>query len=261
MAPYSIRKMMTIVAGAAVCFATIDGVGRFIEPRCVGGRLAQCENNMHNAALAVLGYYQSTGSFPSGTVPNADMPPADRFGVYVPVTPYADEAELYNSIDQTQPWHGGGNGSLAGIRIGILICPNVARVAPTALQPTTTIAIAGIGIDAPLFPKTNPRAGVFGYDRKTTVAEIKDGTSTTMMLAESGRVIGSWLQGGPATVRGLDPTNAPYIGPGRQFGGLHEGTAVIAMADGSVKVVSESIAPKVFEAMSTIAGGERISVP
>jgi hypothetical protein len=99
---------------------------------------------------------------------------------------------------------------------------------------------------------------VFGYDRKTTVADIKDGTSTTMMLAESGRVVGSWLQGGPATVRGLDPTNARYIGPGRQFGGLHEGTAVIAMADGSIRVVTESIDPKVFEAMSTIAGGEKL---
>ena len=66
------------------------------------------------------------------------------------------------------------------------------------------------------------------------------------MLAESGRVIGSWLQGGPATVRGLDPTNVPYIGRGRQFGGLHDNVAVIAMANGSVRVVSESIAPKVF---------------
>ncbi len=99
---------------------------------------------------------------------------------------------------------------------------------------------------------------MFGYDRKTTLADIKDGAATTMMLAESGRVIGSWLQGGPATVRGLDPTNAPYIGPGRQFGGLHDGVAVIAMADGSVRVVSESIHPELFQAMSTIAGGERL---
>jgi prepilin-type processing-associated H-X9-DG protein len=78
------------------------------------------------------------------------------------------------------------------------------------------------------------------------------------MLAESGRVTGSWLQGGPATVRGLDPTIMPYIGPGRQFGGLHDGVAVIAMADGSVRVVSESIAPKTFDAFSTIAGGEEV---
>jgi Protein of unknown function (DUF1559) len=93
------------------------------------------------------------------------------------------------------------------------------------------------------------------------IADIKDGTSVTMMLAESGRGIGSWSRGGPATVRGLDPTDVPYIGAGRQFGGLHDGVAVVAMADGSVRTVSETITPKVFEAMSTIAGGEKVTVP
>ena len=92
----------------------------------------------------------------------------------------------------------------------------------------------------------------------TTAADIEDGASTTMLLAESGITTGSWLQGGPATVRGLDPNRKPYIGPARQFGGLHDGVAVIAMADGSVRAVRESIDPNVFEAMSTIAGGEKV---
>jgi prepilin-type processing-associated H-X9-DG protein len=260
MAPYSIRKLMKVVAGAAVCFGIVSGVVRWNEPRFVCGRFQQCESNMRNIALAVLGLYHSTGSFPSGTVPNAKLRPGDRLGLYVPVSPYFDYAGLYDAIDQTEPWNRGSNGSrnLAGVKIGVLICPNSTRAAPPAPQPTTSIGIAGLGADAPLFPKSDPRAGVFGYDRMTTLADIKDGTATTMMLAESGRVIGSWLQGGPATVRGLDPTKVPYIGPGRQFGGLHDGTAVIAMVDGSVKVVSESINRKVFEAMSTIAGGENL---
>ena len=35
-------------------------------------------------------------------------------------------------------------------------------------------------------------------------------------------------------------------------------SANVAMADGSVRFVRETIDPKVFEAMSTIAGGESI---
>ena len=58
---------------------------------------------------------------------------------------------------------------------------------------------------------------MFGYDRQTTIADIKDGLGTTMLIAESGRVSGSWLAGGSATVRGLDPAEQPYLGPGRQF--------------------------------------------
>ncbi len=246
MAIYSIRKMMMIVAGAAVCFAIFTIFARYDVSKCTWSRLSQCESNMHNVALAVMSYYQSNGSFPSGTVPNSSLRPEDRLGLYVPVSPYLEYADRYNEIDQTRPWHSGFNRNLAGTKLGILNCPNSIRVAPTSPQPTTSIGIAGTGADAPLLTTTDPRAGVFGYDRTATLADIKDGTSTTMTLAESDRVIGSWLQGGPATVRGLDPTNAPYIGPGRQFGGLHDDVAVIAMPDGSVRVVSESINLKVF---------------
>ena len=174
------------------------------------------------------------------------------------MSPYFDFAELYYRIDESQPWDGPANVAWAGVPVGLLRCPVRSSVAGPAPQPTTTIGIAGLGTDAPSLPTTDPRAGIFGYDRQTTPADIKDGVANTMMLAEINRGLGCWLQGGPATVRGLDPANKPYIGPGRQFGGLHDGTAVVAMADGSVRVLSESIDPKVFEALSTIAGGERL---
>ena len=124
--------------------------------------------------------------------------------------------------------------------------------------PTPYIGIAGVGIDAPSLPKSNTRSGVFGYDRQTTLADIKDGPATSMMIAESGRMNGPWLQGGPATVRGLDTANMPYIGFGRQFGGRHPACVLIAFADGSVRAVDERINPRVFEALSTIAGGESL---
>ena len=99
---------------------------------------------------------------------------------------------------------------------------------------------------------------MFGYDRVTTMADIKDGLANTMVIAETAKVTGSWLQGGPATVRGLDPAEKPYVGLNLQFGGLHRGGAWVAMADGSVRWVSDSISPTVFEALSTMAGGERL---
>ncbi len=90
------------------------------------------------------------------------------------------------------------------------------------------------------------------------MSDITDGAANTMMVAETGRVSGSWLQAGPATVRGLDPASQPYIGVGRQFGGQHGGGVLVAMADGSVRRIDVSISPKVFEAISTMAGGERL---
>jgi prepilin-type processing-associated H-X9-DG protein len=90
------------------------------------------------------------------------------------------------------------------------------------------------------------------------MADIRDGMSQTTMLAESSIGLAPWTAGGPSSVRGVDPATRPYLGPGRAFGGNHPGGANVAMADGSVKFVWETIAPSVFEAMSTIAGGEPI---
>lgn len=93
-----------------------------------------------------------------------------------------------------------------------------------------------------------PRRG-----RKPNVPPVPLGSRDTRL------VIGSWIQGGPATVRGLDFAQQPYVGGGRQFGGLHPHGACVAMADGSVRWVKDSINPGVFEAMSTMGGGERLT--
>ncbi len=78
-----------------------------------------------------------------------------------------------------------------------------------------------------------------------------------MMVIETAKDNGPWAAGGPSTVRGLDPTQ-PYIGSGRQFGGLHSGGAMAAFADGSVRLSSDRISPATFEALATIAGHEAV---
>ena len=80
----------------------------------------------------------------------------------------------------------------------------------------------------------------------------------TMMVVETASVRGAWTAGGSATVRGLVPARQPYIGSGRQFGGNHPGGAMDLFADGYVRFLSDSTKPKVFEAMASIAGGERV---
>ena len=136
----------------------------------------------------------------------------------------------------------------------------MSRVKPGMPEPLVYVGIAGLGTDAPDLPSGHPRAGIFGYHRQTRSAELKDGASSTMMLAETTARIGPWTAGGPSSVRGLDPNHRPYLGRGRQFGGTHRGGAMVAMADGSVRFLSDSIDSRVFEALSTVGGGESLPV-
>lgn len=260
MPPITIRKMMLLIAGLAAVFSVIAWWKRLEDEREKRLDASRCNWNIRLIGLAILGYASShRATFPSGTAPNPSLPPEDRLSWYAAILRETDEFELYDIINHDQAWHVGINLKVSETAMRILSCPSWGnRPPPYVPRPTPYVGIAGLGTDAPLLPKSDRRAGIFGYDRQTTLADIRDGTAATMMLAESGHVIGSWLQGGPATIRGLDSPNQPYIGPGRQFGGLHDGGAFIAFADGSVRWVSESIDPRVFEALSTIAGGERL---
>jgi prepilin-type processing-associated H-X9-DG protein len=118
--------------------------------------------------------------------------------------------------------------------------------------------MAGLGPDAPVLPSGHPRCGLFGYDRATKPAEITDGLATTMAVIETTSTNGPWIAGGPATLRSVDPARQPYIGRGCQFGGLHRTRVNVLFVDGSVRALSETIEPSVFEALSTIAGSEEL---
>jgi prepilin-type processing-associated H-X9-DG protein len=253
---FSIRKMMRAIALIAVALSIVVLVARSYNERARDGRRYRCAGHVKSIVLAILVRENSAKTLPAGTSPNPNLVPRDRLSWYAEILPYL-EYDLRSSMELTQPWDVGINYSIACTSIGITRCPDSPAI-PSSPVPATYIGIAGLGTDAPVLPKDDPRAGVFGYDRRTTIAEIKDGLATTMLIAETGRVTGSWLAGGPATVRGLNPDEKPYLGPGRQFGGMHPGGANIGFADGSVRFVSESIDPKVFEALSTIAGGEKI---
>ena len=144
----------------------------------------------------------------------------------------------------------------------IASCPTSwSPTAPGTIHPANYVGMAGLGVDAPSLPKPHKRAGIFGDDRTVAPADVKDGLANTMMVAESSAPSGPWFAGGRHTVRGLDPDRQPYIGVGRQFGGIHGEGANVLMADGTVRYLKGSIDPQVFEALSTMAGGEKVSAP
>ena len=78
-----------------------------------------------------------------------------------------------------------------------------------------------MGRDAAELPRGDPLAGIFGYDRIVRREDLTAGATQTLLATETARDNGPWTAGGSPTVRGLDPTDAPYIGPGRPFGGMH----------------------------------------
>jgi hypothetical protein len=124
---------------------------------------------------------------------------------------------------------------------------------------THYVAMAGVGTDAAARAADRTGNGFMGYDRLTSLAMIKDGTSNTVALMETRSELGPWAQGGTSNLRGIDPVDVPAFGDGRPFGG-HAGGATAAIADGSVRFVPAAIEPGKLGAAITIAGGEPFSL-
>jgi hypothetical protein len=109
------------------------------------------------------------------------------------------------------------------------------------------------------YPRSHPLAGVFGYDSVARPAEIKDGTSNTIMIIGSGELASTspWVLAGGATIRGA---REPYFDEISGFGSRGVDGALVVMADGSVRLISSSTEPSVFRSMCTIQGGETTDV-
>jgi prepilin-type processing-associated H-X9-DG protein len=236
--------------------------------------ISRCRDNLASLGLALTNYHAAFGMFPCATVVNSELAPHKRLSWLTVMMDWLEQG-LRLQIDTTKAWdaaenrtplllHTSTTGEPAPFttradHVPLLSCPaRSPGASPTGQGMSDYVGIAGLGKDAATLPLTHSRAGVFGYDRATRLRDIADGASETLMIAETAEPRGAWTAGGRSTVRGLDRDRPPYLGRNGQFGGNHPGGAMVVFADGSVRMIRETIDPAVFESLSTIAGGEEI---
>jgi hypothetical protein len=174
----------------------------------------------------------------------------------VALLPHLEQDNLFNQIDVEKGY--AGNLPAARSRVKTFLCA-AAKEEAAADAVTHYVAMSGIGHDAAGRPAGAAGNGFMGYDRLTSLATIKDGTSTTIALLETRFGLGPWARGGASNLRGFDPADVPLHGDQRPFGG-HAGVMQAAMADGSVWSIRSSIEPKNLAAAITIAGGEPVDL-
>jgi prepilin-type processing-associated H-X9-DG protein len=215
--------------------------------------------------LASLNYADMHERLPQGTVPLAGQSAEKRLSWHVTLLPYIEQHKLYEMIDQQQSRDAPRNSEAINLPVKLYLCPKGDDRNAENCPVTHYVGMAGVGTDAATLPTDSPRAGVFGYDRIVTIADIKGGCANTILAIESFVDNGPWAAGGFATVRGIDPSQQPYIGIDRPFGRMHAdrswfgtmpSSANTAFVDGSVRSLDHSINPSVFEALATMAGGE-----
>lgn len=240
--------------------------------------LAESQSRIFELSAATQLMAEKDKGYPRGTserkLPGNRLgrpyPPSERVGWMPQLLPYLGYEGVYQNISFDDPWKEGRNAQMGAIPIPAFLDSRYPQSKWFAtvrddqgnsvrLGATHFVGVAGVGRDAAEYPATDPRAGIFGYDRATPLDDIKDGRSKTMLLLQVPPTYQRpWIAGGGATIMGVPEKDSvkPFVcvqNEGKM------GTFAV-MADGSVRFIPETIPDDVFKAMATINGGEPVDL-
>jgi len=263
-------------------------------------RRAQCTNNLKQVGLAMLNYESSARTFPPGGLSTS----AGDFGhsFWIRILPYLEEEIIYEEFDQRSSMTGwvGAQGNaqnrdlLRDKHFGFMMCPSstlpkvVLDDIPNLYANVASsmyVGVAGAFGHPTTRDKKGPGGGAYGMVswggvlvtyNAVGMAEITDGTSNTMVVAEqSGWCIdatgtrvdcrsdcGHGFPMGVASSANIDPWERTFnltcvlhrigersmtslgvqgnCGPNRPIQSAHPGGAHALLADGSVHFLSEA---------------------
>jgi hypothetical protein len=232
--------VLIIGVGALGVLVVCGGIGAALFLPAVqqareAARRSQCKNNLKQIGLALHNYHDMYSCFPPAYIADESGKPMHSWRVLI--LPFLDQAPLYNQYDFSEPWDGPNNSRLISRMPPVYACPS---------HPSTgsyTTNYAGAFGENCVFRSAGP----------TSIADITDGTSNTLLVGEAVNAGIPWMK-----PEDIDITAHPSLGDRDGFSSDHTGGIQVLMCDGAVRFVSQSIAPATLKALFTRNGGETV---
>ncbi len=225
------------------------------------GRRADCSNRLRQQGLAVLKYESDYGRLPPGAVqgpfPLLGAPSGVSHGMWPFVLPNLEQQPAATRYRFDRSYDDPVNQPAVTSRVSVLLCPNgdPGRVEPWdathygAVADYGPVEVSPFLADLGLIDPAASFEGALPVNGAVRIADVLDGTSTTLLLVEAGGRPGmAW--------------SSPQLPVGlRQVlgSGLHRDGASACMVDGSVHFLRNTIDLRVLARLATRAGGEAVN--
>ncbi len=308
---FTLIELLVVISIIAVLIALLLPA---VQAAREAARRAQCVSHLKQIGLALHNYHSSINAFPPGwiSVPAASTGDNAGPGWGWPALSlsFMEASTLYNSINFNLPVESPANSTSAQTSLNIYQCPSDAyfqKLFPVVDSSTTSTTLGnticavassnyvgcfGTSDPSSLYPYNSTddppgrdnAEGLFFRNKSITIAQILDGTSSTLAVGEKSQNLARATWTGaitnaavPITLLqaegGLSPETGDALvvahtgelaGPNSkpahadQFWSLHPGGVNFLFADGSVRFIKEKRPLAIFQAMGTRQGGEVI---
>lgn len=193
----------------------------------LAAKRTEAMNNLRQTVLALHNYESANRHFPAPVLVHES---GKKYSWRIAILPFIEEQELYDQYDFTQEWDSPHNREVTSRM------PDVFR-SDTDDKDST---------NASWFMLSGPD-GIFDGEHSKGVREITDGTSNTIIAVEAKRNV-HWAK--PEDIQIDADRGIPKLG------GFFENGFNAAMADGSVRFISDKVDRDVLWQLYTAAGGE-----
>ncbi len=265
-------------------------------------RRTSCQNNLKQVGLALHNYHDTVGGFPPA---NVSVPRRHNWLPFV--LPYLEQENLFDVYRWDFDWDDPANQPAVNTLLQVLRCPSapggadrIDRVRDGITAATSDYApptaVAPVLVQAGLVPPTPNRNGVLNPSRSVRIADVRDGTSNTLVIAEdagrpefwtsqgrgpennvpgggnlpviNGRVMGAgWAdRSNSIPLHGFTHDGLSVPGPcpinctnNNEAFSFHPGGVDVVFTDGGVRFLAETLSIRIYAALITRAGGEVVT--
>ncbi len=234
--------VIIVCAVSIVGFCIVGGIlAAWLIPSVGGARQAAqrmaCANNLKQIGLALHNYHDVHRCFPAAYIEDENGNAMHSWRIAL--LPYLECSTLYDRYNFNEPWNSPANSALAAEMPDVFRCPTAAPGSPLS----NYVVVIGDGT-------------IFGPNRWCKFADIKDGTSNTLMVAETSTPV-HWMQ--PAADLQFDNMSRQVNRGGPSISSHHPQSANVLMADCAVRNLGEDVPPDVLEAILGMADGIAVS--
>lgn len=234
----------TVVRWGLIALGLMILVGLLLPAQRVSRELprrTQCQNNIKQIALAMHNYESRHKRLPPAFTVDENGRPLHSWRALL--LPYLDAQDVFDKIDFSKPWDDPANAEARKAQIPHFVCPSLKGKLPDGHCVYQVVMAAD---------------GCFRGNEPIRLGDLKDGVSETLLVIEVRLDQAThWMSPGSIEeAEALVGTPAPKVGE-RRTRLQHSGGFNVALADGSVMFVPETVTRSNLRAMISIAAGDK----